>query len=256
MIRLKHWLAIFLCLGFLSLQARAQALPEEISNTGTESPPPFGVLDKDGFLNRNPGALKRISDNVRKLDQDHGYQIFLVIEPLLIAGSASERASELRQAWLPEGNGLVVVFESDTRTIGIGRDIADDPNPAGHPSRVPSYQTLSILARASEATDSKLPPEAYIETVMENMTAGFGDYFVRRDTPPPPERKMKIALLVVGTLSLLGLGAIGVGGLVRHSSMTPVRRYRFPVMDSLERLGAPCGGNVTARRFAPPSPRV
>jgi hypothetical protein len=254
-IRLKYWLAICLCLGALSLQARSQALPEP-SNSGAESPPPFGVLDKDGFLNRNAGSLKRISDHVRQLEQDHGYRIFLVVEPLLMTSSASERASELRQAWLPEGNGLVVVFESNTRTIGIGRDMADDPNPAAHPSRVPSYQIVAILSRTLESVDSKLPAEAYIETIMENLTTGFDDYFVRRDTPPPPERKMKIGLLVVGTLSLLGLGAIGLGGLVRHSSMTPVRRFRFPVVDRPERLGAPCGGNVTARRFAAPTPRV
>ncbi len=67
---------------------------------------------------------------------------------------------------------------------------------------------------------------------------------------------MKTGMLIVGTVSLLGLGAIGVGGWVRHSKMAGARSFRFPAVDRPERLEAPCGGSVTARRFAQPAPRV
>ncbi|MES2438497.1 MAG: TPM domain-containing protein [Verrucomicrobiota bacterium] len=253
MIRLKHWWAIWLCVGSLAAQAHAQALSE--STEHSPAPPAFGVLDQSGFFNRNPGALKRISEQIRKLEQKHGYRLFLVLEPVLIATSAPERASELRQAWVPDGNGLVVVFESDSRNLGIGRDMTSDQSRTANASRVPSYETTSILTRAMEAVDSKLSSDLDIESFMIQLTSGFEAYFKRRETPPPAERSMKIGLLVVGTLSLLGLGAIGVGGLVRHSGMAGVRRFRFPVVDRPERLGAPCGGNVTSRRFAPPAPR-
>lgn len=89
-----------------------------------------------------------------------------------------------------------------------------------------------------------------------NRAGEFDGHFKRRKTPPPAARSMKTGMLIAGTISLLGLGAIGAGGLVRHSKMAGARRFRFPPVDRPERLEAPCGGSVTARRFAPPAPRA
>ena len=250
--RLKHGLAIWFCWAALLLQACGQSLPEWLSKNAAHKPPDFGILDESGFFNRDSGAFKRISDQIRKMEHDHGYQIYLVVEPVLIATSATEMAAELRQGWLPDGNGLVVVFESDSRHLGIGRDLT---GPAEN-LRVPSHELTALLNRALESADPKLATEAYVENVMEKLTGELNAYFKRRATPPPADRSMKIGLLVVGTLALLGLAAIGLGGPVRHSSMAGVRSFRFPTVDRPERLGAPCGGNVTARRFAPPEPRA
>lgn len=256
MSRLTHGLAVWLCWGVLVLQGHGQALTEELAKKAGPKPPDVGILDKGGFFNRDSGAFKRISDQIRKLEHDHGYQIYLVVEPVLIATSPPELAAELRQSWLPAGNGLVIVFESDSRNLGFGLDIAASPDQQGNPARVPSYETSAILNRAMDAADAKLAPEAYLESLTGNLAGEFDGYFQRRATPPPAERSVKIGLLVAGTLALLGLGAIGLGGLARHPSVAGVRGSRFPAVDCPERLGAPCGGNVTARRFAPPRPRA
>jgi hypothetical protein len=254
--RFKKMLAVWLCCGALVSQGHSQVLQETSAPNGVQAPPVFGVLDTGGFFNRNPGALKRISEQLRKLDHDHGYMIYLVVEPVLIASSPAERASELRQAWVPEGNGLVVVFETDSRNLAIGRDLVDKPSEFKNLARVPTYETAALLSRAMETTDPRVAPEVYLEGLMGQITSEFDGYFKRRDTPPPAARKMKIALLVIGTLSLLGLGAIGLGGLMRHSRIAGVQSFRFPAVDLTERLGAPCGASVTARRFAPPGPRA
>ena len=251
--RLKHGLAIWLCLAALLLQGQGQSLPEWLSKNAVHKAPDFGILDESRFFNRDSGAFKRISDQIRQTEQDHGYRIYLVVEPVLIATSAPEMAAELRQAWVPDGNGLVIVFESDSRQLGVGRDLTGS---AENPLRVPSHELTALLNRTLEATDPKLAKEAYIENFVEKLTGELNAYFKRRATPPPADRSVKIGLLVAGTLALLGLAAIGLGGLVRHSSMAGVRCFRFPTVDRPERLGAPCGGNVTARRFAPPTPRA
>ncbi len=230
---------------------KGQALSEP-----QQPPPAFGVLDVGGFFSRDTSGFKRISDQLRKLELDHGYKIYLVVEPVLIASSAPVRAAELRQAWVPDGNGLVVVYESDSRNLGIGQDVAISPDLTDNPARVPSHETTAMLNRALQSADPNQAPEAYLEILVGNLVGEFDGYFKRRSTPPPAERSMRIALLVVGTLSLLGLVAIGLGGLVRHSSMAGVRSFRFPVVDRPERLGAPCGANVTARRFAPRGPHA
>lgn len=255
MTRFKKMLAVWLCCGTLVSPGHGQALQDPSAPYGVQAPPAFGVLDGGGFFNRNPSALKRISDRIRKLEHDHGYMIYLVVEPLLISSTAAERAAQLRQAWVPDGNGLVVVFETDSRNLAIGRDLVDKQPAFKDLARVPTYETAAMLSRALETSDPRLAPEVYLEALVGQLTNEFDGYFNRRDAKPPAARSMKIALLVIGTLSLLGLGAIGLGGLMRHARMAGVLSFRFPVVDLPERLGAPCGGSVTARRFAPPGPQ-
>ncbi len=251
--RLNHGLAIWLCWGVLLFQGYGQSLPDGLSQNAARKAPVFGIMDESGFFKPDSAAFKRISGQIRNMEQDHGYKIYLMVEPVLIATTAPEMAAELRQAWLPGGNGLVIVFESDSRRLGVGRDLTA---PLENPLRIPSHELTALLNRALESTDPKLPPQAYIENLVEKLTGELEAYFKRRATPPPADRSVKLGLLIAGTLALLGLAAIGVGGLVRHSSMAGVRSFRFPTVDRPERLGAPCGANVTARRFAPPRPRA
>lgn len=255
MIGLRHGLAMGLWMAACMLTGHGQVLQEPSANQGGQAPPAFGVLDAGGFFNRNAGALKRIAGHIRQLEEKHGYMIYLVVEPVLIATSAPDRASELHQAWVPDGNGMVIVFESDSRNLGIGRDLVGQQLPTGNPSRIPSYETAALLTRAMEAADPTLAPDVYLEVLVEKMAAEFDAYFQRRATPPPAGRAMKIAFLAAGTLAILGLAAIGIGSLLRHPSMATVDRFRFPMANHPERLGAPCGGSVTARRFTPPAPR-
>lgn len=257
MIRLNHWLAIWLCWAAIALHLHAQALPEGMSKNAGENPPPaLAIVDDSNFFIKSSGAFKRISEQLRGLEVDHGYKIYLVVKPVLISTTPSELAAELRQAWIPDGNGLVLVFESDSRQLGIGRDLASRPDPTESLVRVPSHETSALLARAVEAADPKLAPEPYLEALVGSLVREYEGYFKRRATLPPAERSMKIGLLIVGILALLGLGAIAVGGLMRHSSMVMGRSFRFPVVDRPERLGAPCGASVTTRRFAPPVSRA
>ena len=234
----------------LSAAATGQALPEWLAQNSGKKPPDFGVLDESGFFNGDTGTLRRISDQIRALEEAHGFKIYLVVEPVLIASSAPELAAELRQAWVPDGNGMVVVLEADSRTLGIGRDMAGDPMEESPVVRIPSHEMDAILSRAMTAVDAKLAPAPYLEALVGSLASEVGAYFKRRAAPPPPQRSMKIGLLVTGTLALLGLGAIAAGGLARQSGMAGTRVFRFPPVDRPERLGAPCGSQVTARRFA------
>ena len=232
------------------LPGNGQATPVQ-----TPPPPASGILDDGGFFTRNTSAFKRISEQLRKLEQNHGFRIYLVVEPVLIATSAPELAAELRQHWLPDGNGLVLVYESNNHNLGVGRDMTGGPELTDLRARIPSHETTAMLNRAMDSADPDKASDTFLETLVGNLVGEFDGYFKRLATPSPPERSMKIGLLVIGTLSLLGLTLIGLGALVRHSSMAGVRSFRFPVVDRPERLGAPCGSSVTARCFGPQRPR-
>jgi hypothetical protein len=248
-ISLKHFLPLCLCWAAMVLLGHGQAPPAQIP------PPASCILDKGGYFSRDTSAFKRISEQLLKLEQDHGFKIYLVIEPVLITTSAPELAADLRQQWVPDGNGLVLVYESNNHRLGVGRDMAGGPNLKDLPNRIPSHETTAMLSRATASADPDKGSDIFVEKLIGNLVLEFEGYFKRRASPPPPERSMKIGLLVIGTLSVLGLAIIGLGALVRHSSMAGVRSFRFPVVDRPERLGAPCGSSVTSRGFGPQRPR-
>jgi hypothetical protein len=241
--------------GLLTFSCAAQSLPDWLAKNGAPKPPDFGVRDESGFFNRNAGSMKRISEQLRKLEAAHGFRIYLMVEPVLIATNESELAAQLQQSWVPGGDGIVVVFETDSRSLGFGRAMDGPPSEKTADGIVPTHETAAILMHAKEATDPNLAPEAYIESLMLNLTDGFNNYFEKRAAPVPATRALRLGALIIGALTLLALGAIIVGALVRLPSMAARTTYRFPVVDRPERLGAPCGGgNVTVRKFGQHSP--
>ena len=247
---LQHGMAAWIFWGALVLSGSGQSLPAWLGKNDLPKPPDVGIRDNGGFFSRNSGALQRISDQLHKLEAAHGFQIYLLVEPVLIATSAPQWAAELQQSWLPEGNGLVVLFEADNCSLGFGRDVGGAPDESKPPGSVPTHETAAILARAREATDTDLAPEAYMEALMGNLVSEFTAYFERRTAPPPAGRSLRLGLLTVGALTLLALVAMAVALLARLPSMAGSRVFRFPAVTQPERLGAPCGGgNVSTRRF-------
>lgn len=249
---MKQWLVFPILAAVMVVMAHGQSLSEWLEKHPDGKPPASGIIDESRILSRDPERLKRISETIQKLAADHGYKLYVVAEPVLIGTTAQEQANELRRIWLPNGDGVVIVFEADSRTLGIGQDMVGNPDQSENFHRVPSYETTAIISRALSEVDGKLDAENYLESAVAMLAGEFKAYFIRRSEPPPKERSVRIVLVVVGAIALLCLGLIAMGALVRHSSMAKVPSYRFPVVDRPERLGAPCGGSVTARRFAKP----
>jgi hypothetical protein len=240
-----RWLlqTIFACLIW-AVAASGEALPDSLVR-----PPESGVMDGSGFFKRDAMALESICGKIRQLRQDHGYRMYLVVEPVFISTSAQELAARLQEAWLPDGNGLVIVFESDSRNLGFGRDLGEKPDSVVSEALVPTHETAALLRQAVGSTDAGLDPEAYAETLVGNLVRGFDDYFKRKASPAPPGRSLRFALLAIGGLALLALLGIGVGALARMQSVSGNRAFRFPAVDQPERLGAPCGGKVVSRSY-------
>lgn len=222
----------------------------QIPRIDPSAPPPAVGIQDDGFFDSAPEAKQRITARFKKLEADHGFRIFMLVEPVLIGTSAPKLAAELQQSWLPDGGGLVIVFESDSRTLGFGRDVDGEPIDGRMAGRLPTHETAAILSSVRDAMDPGLSPATYLETLASTLVKELESYFQRRNAPPPAGRSVRLALLTVGGLALLSLVAIGIGALVRLTSMAGKRRFRFPQVDRPERLGAPGGGgNVAVRRF-------
>ncbi len=240
--RVLHWLGLWLVVGILAGRiAAAEKAPPAPAN---------GVVDAAGFLNDDPEALARISETILTLRDERNFEIYLDVEQGLIAVTPAELASQYRGDWLPAGNGLVLVFETDGRILGIGREIGDGAGD-GDAARVPGFEMTAILERVREEMGGKSPESpADLANFVEGLAAGVESYFSRREEPPPRERSLRMAMLIAGVMALVGLCAIALGGWFRHSRGGNAARFRFPASDVRERLGAPCGAAVTARKFA------
>ncbi len=251
--RIRQWLAISILLATTLLNSHGQTLPDWLVKHPSGTPPRLGVLDDARFLARDPHVIDRINSEIVKLHEDHGFRIHLVILSTLIGTTPQDQADQLWRIWLPRENGLVIVFESDTRTFGFGQGKDGNPLNDRNPKQIPTFEIRSILNRALIPADQKLSTEDYFQAVVGNIVSSLNGYFVSRRQAPSSQRSVRIALLFIGGASLLGLGAIGAGALVRYSRLTHARGFQFPPTEVRERLGAPCGASVTSRRFAPPT---
>lgn len=247
------WAAMWVCILMVALPTRAQEIPEWMVREGVPKPPDFGIRDEARFFTRDAGTFKRISDQLRKLELERGYHLYLVVEPVMIGTNPPEYAARLREAWLPEGDGMVVALESNTRAIGVGRDITLSPGMQIKDSVIPTHETSAMVARAFDGVDPQLAPEAFVETVMTRLVDEVEAYFQRKEQVVPASRTVRIGLLIAGLLTVLALLAIGMGWLVRHSGMAEVPTFHFPRVEVEPRLGAPSGARVTARRFGHPA---
>ncbi len=97
----------FLCL-MLAVAAcwPAAAMAQSLSGRGldfevdgrplNQEPPPgrdAGIVDPQGFLNRAPDVRERIQRTMARLQDDHGFRIILMIEPVFLDTNVFHQAA-------------------------------------------------------------------------------------------------------------------------------------------------------------------
>ena len=212
-------------------------------------PPANGIQDNAKLFRRKPEVEARLAGELRSLQEKHRFQIYVVVESLLVTGDVFRRASELQRAWLPKGGGMVVVFETDTKALGFGRGYDDSPG-FTHET-VPSYETIEILTQVGSQLKKTDPPDVYLDTVVTQLVRGYEGYFKRKGAPVPEGRGLRLGMIIAGGISALALIALLIAWFLHRADHISGRTtYYFPPVDADERLGAPYGGGaVSSRRF-------
>lgn len=242
----KFFAACVLCLLAVRTLTGQSLLQEQ-----NPAPISAGLSDEFGVLGKDSEAHRRIDAMIKTLGRERGYQIFLVIERSLISSNPNDMAAQLQQEWLPEGGGLVVVYESDTRVLGFGRNLQPGEGMTAGEVGVPSYELFRIIAKALADADKKEGAEnteVYIEALMVGICAEIDAYFVRKEAPVEGGRSLRLALVTVGALSLLALCGMGLGWLMGRADRRHAETRVFPEIDTPERLGAPYGGGCGGSR--------
>jgi hypothetical protein len=215
------------------------------------APPADGLVDRAGLGQRNAALVAKLREDIRQLRDDHGFQLYILLESVLVSGDPQLLASRLRRNWIPKGDGMVLVFEMDTRSLGIGQSFEQEADPTkAPPGQVPSYETNLILEKARLNVDAA-SAESMLATFATQVVDGYNEYFLRKNQPVPGERSVKMALIIVGGAAALALLGLMAALLVRRSDKRGGGRcFYFPDVQVSERLGAPYGGGeVSSRRF-------
>lgn len=220
--------------GFVS----AQRLPD----ADIPPPPATGLSDDDGVLSLRPEIARHITGMLQDLQRDHGYRMFVILKSALISTTASDLASQLQQEWLPEGGGIVIVFESDTKNMGFGRDLNPNEGMESDKVGVPAFSLVEIISEALHKIGEVESTEVYIEKLVSEITSGLSAWFKLREAPVSGGRSLRLALVTVGALSLLALCGMGVGWMTGKADKKQTSVRVFPEIDLPERLRASYGG--------------
>lgn len=230
-----------------AVQGFSQASEDWLSHLNQPQPPATMVWDRDNLFTRQPELTERLSRKLQSLRHDIGFDLYLVIQSGLDSTGADTTAALLQHQWGPEQNSMVVVYETDSKTLGIGRPFVDDPEFDGI---IPSLEMEEIVSQAVKAVDPGTAHEELLEILIDQLSEGFRSCVKHQAGPPSAGRSLRLGLFALGAGSILALGALIVGWLVVRGERDLSRRFWFTEIDRPERLGAPFGGGlVTTHRF-------
>ncbi|MFT3992253.1 MAG: hypothetical protein QM680_12675 [Luteolibacter sp.] len=232
--------------------ASAQQLPAWLRDENIPPPPQDMVTDESGLFEGNPQALQRMRQALRKLAEERGFKIYVVIRSVLIGSNSTQLAGQLQQAWVPQGDGLVLVYESNSKSLGMGRGYDEDVTAPDQKWLIPSHEMMGIFSGSTKSLEGRLPPAEFMERLILRLAAECSGYFAKMDEPAPGGRIGRLAVLAFGAFLLLALVGFGLRVLLSGLGHGRAPKYRFPKTDVPQRLKAPFGGGkVMVRRFGP-----
>lgn len=223
-------------------------------------PPPAPedrILDESRVLSRDPGRKQAIAAALAALETKHGFRMYFVLYDSLYGRDVAERARLLRQAWLGEQPGMVLLLETDSRTFRIDRPPARQREvEPGTRLDIPEATDLSsmdiaeVLRKLEGSRMTARDGAEFAERLGVGVATGVSSVFDERAARPEGSTKGRMALLATGVIAMAGLVALLVVAGLKRAEARSLERYVFPKVTVGTRLGAPYGGGkVSSRSF-------
>ncbi|BCX47167.1 hypothetical protein HAHE_10750 [Haloferula helveola] len=227
--------------------------------TAAELPPsPEGhILDEARIFASEPERLAALSQRLTEFSDRTGFRLEVACHGSLIGTTPFGQAIRLRDEWLGEEPGMVVVMEMDGGKWELGwqevRTVlteSGDEVPVLGPAAVSPQDRIAIRNRLAE-----LPPmragsmqdaETFIEVLLDELDLALSE------EPDAGPRRGHVLILGLGLLAGMLLVAMLVYAAVRRADRIAGDRFVFPDVKVEPRLGAPLGGGkVNSRSFGP-----
>ncbi len=217
--------------------------------------PASQVLDEAGLFSREPARLEAISRRLTELEKNHGWPVYVAIYSGLLGITPEEQALALRAAWTKvAGEGLVIVYESDTRLVAFGRPleapVAADGSGQRFGGRVPAYVLDEMLSRVVKEAQAKAPRLEQVETLACGIADELEAALTQGQESSFTGERLRFVLIVVGGICVISLLALVGSRVISRSDKQRRRVHRLPDVTVGIRLGAPFGGGrVIARAY-------
>lgn len=203
--------------------------------------PADGLYDDSSVLSeaQRASAVKAVA-----VARAAGVNLHVALYAYIVGESIEQRAERLKEAWCPDGAGLLVVADTSTNQCTYLSHVAETEwLSTTELQRI--FTESSALAAAAEGTSSDK-----VLVVIENLAPRLSEAMARHEQLTRHRISPRVWWIFGGvTLTVLVLGALA--GLVRRwlrrhrQSSVPAPHY-FPSVAVGERFGGPFGGGVIA----------
>lgn len=250
--RVKGVIILLLLLAGVAAPARAQ--DEEFA---PPPPPEERLLDESRVLARDEERRAAVVAALADLEEKHGFRLYFVLYDSLYGRSVADRARVLREAWLGDRPGMVMVLETDSRTFRLGMPAPPQKEiEPGTRLEMPESTDLSSLdvSNVLRGLEGSLMTAGdrgeYALRLGTGVAAGVSAVFDERAARPESSTKSRMTLLAIGLIAAAGLVALLVVAGLKRAEAKALERFVFPKVSVGTRLGAPYGGGkISSRRF-------
>lgn len=246
------WSILLLCAALAATVARAD-------DEGFTAPPApdDGILDQARMFARSPERHAAVAESLAGLEEKHGFRLYYALFDSLYGRSLEERAHVLRDAWLGDRPGMVLVLETDSRAFQIGRaepgsreTEGGERIPVPGESELPLIELTGLIRGLEGPLRDTADREAFAEKLGIGMAEGVAMILRERAAAPEGSTRPKMIALAVGLIAATGLIALLVVAGLKRAESKAMERYVFPKIGVGIRLGAPFGGGkVISRSF-------
>lgn len=215
------------------------------------------MLDESRVLVRDEERRQAILTALAELEDKHGFRLYFALYDSLYGRSLNDRARVLRDAWLGDNPGMVMVLETDSRTFRFGmtapRQKEIEPGTKldiPESTDLSSFDLSEILRELDGTLKTSGDGAEYAKRLGIGVATGVSTVLDQQAARPEGAGKGRLILLAIGLFAIAGLaGLLVVAGLKRAEARAS-ERYVFPKVGVGTRLGAPYGGGkISSRSF-------
>ncbi len=215
------------------------------------SVPARAVHDEARLFAAAPERLEAMSERLEALHERTGFRVRVAFMHSLIGRTVFEESRRLREAWLQDEPGLVLVLEVDSGHWEIGwaertMSAGNQELPAVGPSEVAPQEQVSIVNHLRTLPAPRLRSREDAEVLVDELIGSL-EATVGAEQSPAGHRG-RLLLLALGLGAGLLLIALLVAAGVRRADRRAADRWYFPEIEVGERLKAPRGGGMVSSR--------
>jgi hypothetical protein len=230
--------------GDIKLPTEATPPPPSISGLERLAPRPEShVLDAARVFAFESDLYHSLSTELINALEQEGIEIHVAAYSFILNESIDERAARLREAWLSDRHGVVIVY--DTSAGNLTMAATED-----YRHFLSQVEWLHIFARAAASAREQDESSERIAAAVGTVLAEVPPRLRNRPANQPllDQHSIHIGAAVLGALLILfALGTLFVR-FQRRADAAKARFYYFPSVHIDPRFGAPNGGGAMAER--------